>query len=129
VLVEDADKCLQRFPQQPVDRGRLLDAAGQRRAAHAIRLDMRGLGHPQHIADADLDRRPGQLEAPGAATARGDEPTAHQNGHDLRHIVFGNSVQPRDIGGPYKPVTGKRAVNQDPNCVTCLLGQAHRFSS
>ena len=39
-----------------------------------------------HVADADLGRQPRELQAAGAAAARLDEASAHQDRHDLGDV-------------------------------------------
>ena len=69
MFVQHIDEGFQRLAKHAVDRRRALDAARKRRAANALGLDMGRLGDADHVADADLLRRPRELEAPRAPAA------------------------------------------------------------
>ena len=109
----------------PVDRRRALDAAMLRDPADAFGLDMGGFGDAENVADRDLRWCPREFESAGAPAARGEEASAHEDGHDLRHIIFGDAVLGGDVGRAHMLVAGKRAMDQNPKRVACLLGQSH----
>ena len=125
VLVQNLDERFHGLPEHAVDRCRPFDAAGERRAAHAFGLDMGRLGDADHVTDADLLRRPRELEASGAASTRGYEAAAHEDRHDLRHVELRDAVLGRDIGSLDVLAAGERAMDQNPEGVAGLLGQSH----
>src|SRR4029077_8550864 len=92
---------------------------------HAFGLDMGRLGDADHVADADLLRPPGKLEASGATSTRGYEAAAHEDRHDLRHVELRDAVLGRDIGSLDVLAAGERAMDQNPEGVAGLLGQSH----
>ena len=67
-----------------------------------------------------------RLDSPPAA--RGDETSAHEDGHDLRDVELRDAVLCRDLRSLDVLLAGDGAMDQNAECVAGLFGESHLLS-
>jgi len=83
------------------------------------------LGEPEHGTDADLLRRPGEMQAPAAAAQRLDEAAAAQPLRHLRQMVGGDAVGRRDLLDRGALAATQAEIHQHAQRVVAMERQVH----
>jgi len=123
MLIQNGDEGTQRMIEHGIDRCRI--GIGGFSAVAAVHLYARDLDRPDDVANANRCRRLCQPDTAIRSSDGRNEPGMREDVNDLEDVLLGYAEPIRHLGDLYQLVFGQGAIDQNSNCVTGLLRQAH----